>query len=463
MNFNIFKSNNIVVSKINAISRDRNVIRQIGSSVIFKFISVAISFFITPILVTSLGNERYGIWATLLNIMQWMALMDVGIGNGLKIKLTEALSKGDLISAREYVSTAYILMGSIGLILISIFVPVSSFFDWNIIFNTTLVSNNDLKLMVLIFVFTVINYVTFTLINQILSAVQRSSLSSLILITGNIFFIVSLLIFSKIKSGHENDLILITSAYSGSLILSIIVISVFFFNEYKYLIPSLKYFQKTKINVLINLGVKFFIMQIVSIIIFLSDNIIITQLLGPSFVTIYTLPLILFNNIGMFISVLMMPLWSSYTEAYSKDDLVWIKKKILLLVKLIIPLVLSIIILTYYCNDILHYWLKKDLNIPRYLPILFAVYTVITVWNNIFGYVLGGIGKIKLGMYTSILVGILNIPLAIFFVKNLNMGLYGVILSNISCLLISSIVSPIQVYYFIFSKNKNIFWEKLLE
>jgi Na+-driven multidrug efflux pump len=85
------------------------------------------------------------------------------------------------------------------------------------------------------------------------------------------------------------------------------------------------------------------------------------------------------------------------------------------------------------------------------------------VWNNIFGYVLGGIGKIKLGMYTSILVGILNIPLAIFFVKNLNMGLYGVILSNISCLLISSIVSPIQVYYFIFSKNKNIFWEKLLE
>jgi len=456
---NIFKLNNLKIHELNSKTRDKNIIRQIGTSMIFKVVSVGLNFFLVPVLLTKLGNEKYGIWSTLLAVMQWVALMDIGIGNGLKNKLTEALSKNQLQAAKEYVSTAYFSLGFLGVILIAVITPGFFFFNWNKIFNSTIESNSDLRTIAMTFVYAMVIYLVLSLVNQVMSSVQRNSLTSIILIISNILFLTILTI-----SSHYIKVSLLMSVivYSGSVIFSILVVSSFFFSEYKYLQPSFSCFKRERINSILGLGLKFFLIQIVGIIVFCTDNIIITQVFGPSYVTLYTIPLLLFNNINLFAGLLMMPLASSYTEAYAKGDIEWIKNKVILLCKLVIPLIFAVFIIVYFCEDILRFWLRKPLAIPPYLPLIMGIYTIVSIWNNIFGFVLGALSKVRLGMYTTIVVGIANIPLAIFLSVNMRLGLGGVMLSNILCLALSSFVAPIQVYYFIFFNKKNVLWEKIL-
>lgn len=460
LKFNFFKLNKLKIHELNSQSRDKNVIRQIGASMILKFISVCLNIVMVPILLTKLGAEKYGIWSTLLMVMQWVLLMDIGIGNGLKNRLIESLSKNKLPEAKEYVSTAYFSLGFFGIILMIVITPIFFLFNWNKIFNSYAQSNTDLRSIVMILIYTTIFYLILSLINQILSAVQRNSSTSIILIVGNTLFLGTLTICSYYM---KVTLLLTVIDYTTCIIFAVLLISFLFFSEYQYLMPVFSYFKKERIKSIMGLGLKFFLIQVVGIIVFCTDNIIITQVFGPSFVTLYTIPLLLFNNIGLFVSsLLMMPLTSSYTEAYTKGDIVWIKNKIILLCKLVIPLIFFVSIVVYFCDDILRFWIKKPLAIPHLLPAVMGIYTIITVWNNIFGYVLGAISKVRLGMYITIVVGIANIPLAIFLAVNMKLGLEGIMLSNIICLGLNSFIAPVQVYYFIFLNKKNILWEKIL-
>ena len=88
-----------------------------------------------------------------------------------------------------------------------------------------------------------------------------------------------------------------------------------------------------------------------------------------------------------------------------------------------------------------------------------ALYAIVLTWNSIFGCFVNGIGKIKLQMYEGIIGMIINIPISIFFAKNLDMGSAGVILGTIISLTIGSFLIPIQTVKLIRGKAKGI-WNK---
>ena len=74
------------------------------------------------------------------------------------------------------------------------------------------------------------------------------------------------------------------------------------------------------------LGGRFFIMQLSSIIIFTTDNLLITQLFGPAEVTVYDVVYKLFSLISIGHNIILLPLWSGFTDAYVKSDIKWIRK-----------------------------------------------------------------------------------------------------------------------------------------
>lgn len=457
---NIFKSNQLEIHNIDKKSRDKNLIKQIFSSVSFKAISVLMGIALVPLLLNKLGEENYGIWSLLLSLVQWVSLMDIGIGNGLRNKLTESLAANKIKDAREYVSTAYYLMSSIAFFLIIILLPLFFLIDLNQILNSkNLLSVTEARWIMMMFVYSMLIYFVLSLLNQVMNAVQRNSLTAISPIVTNVFFIAVIYFFSPSQNGR---LLFVSITYCLSLILSIIIASYFFYKAYSNLIPKFEFFKKDKVKSLLSLGGKFFIIQITVIIIFSTDNVIITQLFGPKFITVYNIPFIVFNNIAMLANIVMMPFYSSYTEAYTKGNLDWIQSKIVLLCKLIIPFIFVISIVIYFFSDIIKIWIGNSLEIPSYLPFLIGLYSVVSVWNNIFGSVLGSIGKINLGMYSTIFQGLLNVPLSIYLARDCGFGLNGIIISNIICIGISSILSPIQVYYFIFSTKSSDRLTKIL-
>jgi O-antigen/teichoic acid export membrane protein len=129
-------------------NRSKNYIKQIKGSFIFKGLAIFAGFLSVPYMIKYLGIEQYGVWSTLLSIISWIVLFDIGIGNGLRNKISESLAKESKQEAHSYISTAYTIIGAISVMLILIFLLASEYIQWQYVFNITSISNQELQKVV---------------------------------------------------------------------------------------------------------------------------------------------------------------------------------------------------------------------------------------------------------------------------------------------------------------------------
>lgn len=94
-----------------------------------------ISFLLIPLTLDYLNPYEYGIWLTLNSVLSWVYLFDIGLGNGLRNRLAEALAKGDNALGKIYVSTTYFCMTVIISIIYLLFLVAQNWLDWYEILN----------------------------------------------------------------------------------------------------------------------------------------------------------------------------------------------------------------------------------------------------------------------------------------------------------------------------------------
>ena len=61
-------------------------------SFFFKGASILLSFLLVPLTINYIKPDAYGVWLTLSSLVGWVAMFDIGIGNGLKNKLSDRKS-----------------------------------------------------------------------------------------------------------------------------------------------------------------------------------------------------------------------------------------------------------------------------------------------------------------------------------------------------------------------------------
>lgn len=440
------------ISKIDSIKRSKNIQKQIYVSFILKAFSIFLSFFVVRITISFLGKDLYGIWIVLLSIISWVSLFDIGIGNGLRNNLAVALSKNDIGSAKEYISTSYIILLAISFIILLLSCSAIYFVDWISFFNSTLLSIHQYRILVSVFIITIIFSFYLGLINSILNAYQKNALTNTIPILSNILFVALLFIF---KSILVSNLLRIISVYSIALVVSYIILTIHFFYNNKNVIPSINDFSKSKINDIISLGGNFFIIQIAVLLIFTFDNFLILHLLGSSEVSIYNVAFKLFSIMPVTFTIIMAPFWSAFTEANVKSDIEWMRSSIKKLnYSIVIAAICSLILLSSY-QVVLDIWMPSNNRIvpPFSLMLILSFFVLISIWNNIYSFFLNGIGIVKVQVQTSIVGGLINIPLAIFLVKYCQLGLAGIVISMCFSLLIFSYFGPRATFRYLNRKE----------
>jgi O-antigen/teichoic acid export membrane protein len=428
--------------KIDFSARDKNINRQIIFSFLAKGLGLSISLVQIPLLLDILGTESYGIWLTLLSITSWISIMDIGIGNGLRNKLTESLATNDLEKARKYVSTAYVSLALIMLLPFLLAVLILPFVNIQTLLNTTIDSRTLLLTMLITVSSTVLSFVL-SLVNQILFALQKNALIAI----PSLFLSAALIAILYLLPHYTTiGLTQIATIYAILNIASLVMFTVYVFNRWPYLRPTIKAYEKSYVNDILSLGFRFFLIQIAGIIIFSTDNFIITKLFGPELVTSFNVTFRLFNFISMALAIIMTPFWSAYTEAYAKKEYNWIKNRIRVMNLSMLPLAIILAMLTYYHDALVNLWVGNKIATPQALPIFMAFYVLVSAWNNIFAFFLNGISRTREQLITSIIAMIMNIPLSIFLAKNLGFGVNGIILASLVCLFIFAIVGPITTY-----------------
>ena len=337
------------------------------------------------------------------------------------------------------------------------FLFINPFLDWSKLLNTQPEMAGELSSVVLVvFTFFALRFVL-NLIGIILTSDQLPAVNNSFGPLGNLIALAAIYLITKFTHGN---LLYISLIYSATPVLILIVASFYFFNgKYEFIKPDLKSVDFKYFKPLADLGLKFFVLQISFVIIFSTDNIIITQILGPAEVTPYNIAFKYFGIAIMIFTIVLTPFWSAYTEAFTNGDMKWIKTSIKRLIMIWLAVVMGVVFLLGISKYFYLMWVGDKVYVPFLLSVFMGLYTIIITWTMIFVYFVNGIGKIKIQMYCGIIGMIINIPISIFFAKNLNMGSAGVILGTCFSIILASIFVPIQSLKII-KCNANGIWSK---
>ncbi len=417
--------------------------------------SIAIGFFLVPLTIDYINSTRYGIWLTLSSIVAWLSYFDIGFGHGLRNKFTEALAKGNDQEAKIYVSTTYFSLAAILAVIILVFFAINPFLNWSTILNSPQSMQAELStLALMIFVFFCLQFV-FQLITTVLTANHQPAKASLLHLLGSLISLVIICILTKTTSGN---LLYLGVALGLTPLLVMLVANLWFYKgTYKKFAPSIRFFRLKYVKQLMNLGGQFFVINISVLLMLSTDNIVITQILGPDQVTVFTAAYKLFTGISMIYMLIITPLWSAYTDAYTKGDYDWIRKSLKMTRK--IWLALSGLTLVVLCISPWFYkvWLGDLVKVPFELSVAMSTYVIGYIWLNIYTFVLNGMGKIRVQLYVSIVASILYIPLVIFFGKL--WGLVGITGISTFFFLVTGVIYAYQVNILV-NKQATGIWNK---
>ena len=252
-------------------SRTAKASRQIVYSFFLQGISIAISLIYVPLLLNYLSQEKYGIWLTLSSILSWFSFFNIGLGYGMRNKLTEANANGDKILGQKYVSTTYATLICIFSAVLLVFHVINPFVNWNTVLNTKTISGHDLYLLTsVVFTFFIIRFIV-QLIGIIYIADHKPSINNFITAASNLLSLAVILVLMKFTA--QGNLALLGSIITIMPVLLFIFLSIYAFNnKYKYLKPSFKAIDFKLNKGVTSLGAKFFLLQIMGIVLYSTSR-----------------------------------------------------------------------------------------------------------------------------------------------------------------------------------------------
>ncbi|HVW62059.1 MAG TPA: MATE family efflux transporter [Puia sp.] len=429
-----------------------------NKNVLFSFLikgsSIACQFALVPLTLHYLDKDRYGIWLTVASLLGWLTFFDIGVGNGLRNKLSEALANKDVRMARIYVSTSYALVGAIFLSLMVVLWIICPFINWSRVLNAPpAMSGELLRVVLVVFSFFCIQFIL-QLIGNILFAHQEPAFSNLINPLASVLSLTVIFIMTRTVPA---SLFWVSVVFSVSPVIMFLTFNIIFLGKrYREIAPSFKYVQFRHSKDLFGLGLQFFIIQIAAMVLYSSSNIILVQLFGPEDVTIYNIAYKYFTIALMINGIITATYWSAFTDAYVRNEFDWIKKTIKRMEKVTYLLMGLVIVSTLLANWVFYIWLGGTIKIPYTIQIVMCIYALISLIAAPQHIFLNGTGKIRLQLYSAVVTIIITIPMAILFCKVLKIGPAGVILAMICTTLPVTILYKIQYDKIISGRAKGI-------
>ncbi|KAF2332506.1 lipopolysaccharide biosynthesis protein [Flavobacterium daemonense] len=413
--------------------------KNIAASFLIKAGSIFVGLLLIPMTINYINPTQYGIWLTLSSLISWFSFFDIGLGNGLKNKLAEAKALNQIKKSQIYISTTYALLTLISAFIFLLFFCINPFLDWKFILNISHDDQSLEKVVLIIVGFFCVSFVI-QLINTILIANHKSAKSSLISLIGSF---LSLLIIFVLSKYTKATLIKLVMVLLGIPLLVQVVFTIWLFKtSLSDLAPTYNQIDLKYTKELLSIGGVFFIIQIGAVVLFQTDNIVITQLFGPKEVTVFNIAYKLFSVIIMIFTIIITPFWSSFTDAYAQNDLKWINEIILKMQKYWLLLVVLTVFLLIISPVVFRLWLGEKVEIPLRLSIAMTFYVLAYTWQTIHVFLLNGIGKIRLQLYLVVISAVMNIPIAVYLGKKI--GLAGITFSNAILFLIMGVVFSIQ-------------------
>jgi O-antigen/teichoic acid export membrane protein len=410
----------IIKNKLKLNSNSRIVLINTISTYLVKGGSIFVGFFTTPVFLRYFSNQSaLGVWFTLLSILSWVLNFDLGIGNGLRNKIAITLTKGDAKATQKYISSAYIFLGLLGVLITLILLICSRMISWNKFLN---ISENDLNPSVLLLA---VNFVilgimmqfVLRLITSILYAMQKSFIPNLLALITNILMLLFALYCNLV--GSNNNIIKLAVAYLVSLNLPLIITTIVVFSTtLRKSIPSVKYFDKKHAMETLKTGGVFLLIQLFKMFITSTNMILIAKMVSANMVVEFNIYQKVFSLISTLAIIGTTPIWSAVTRAAALNDYQWIKRITIIMYKLIGVVTVCQLLMMPIMQTFMDVWLGAESIKVNYLIMLFFIFdAIIIIWSGINASICNGLNELKVQVITMGVGAVIKIPLSYLCVK----------------------------------------------
>lgn len=392
---------------------------------------------------------------TITSILYWITTFDIGLGNGMRNYLAEALATNDTKLGKKYISTTMLLLSLIALSMAIVLLYPLITINFNSFFNTNAIAGNELRMAVVIAVgFTLMNFVLKN-IGMIFVAMQKYAINDLLSISGNVIALILIYILTKVTTGN---LVLVVLAYTMTSCVAFLLAAIPLFWKHPELKPSLRFFEKSLGKKIVGKGFGFFVIQISScLVIFGAANFFITQSCGPAAVTTYNIAYKFFNLLVIAYTIILAPMWNAYTDAYVKGDMQWIKATFNKALKFWVLSICGGLGMLLICNLFYKLWIGNMVNVPLSVSASTLIYVCFFNLNNCATYLINGLNKIFVQIIISLAVTTLYIITVLAFGRKL--GVEGIVLSMAASYAVMSVVHLYQCRKLINGKADGI-WNK---
>lgn len=419
--------------------RTLTVVKNSAATAVMKAGVLACSLIMVPITLDYLDAENYGIWMAMTSVLYWFAFFDVGLGNGMRNYMAEALSAGDKEKARSYFSTAMFILTGLAIVIAMVVMPLIQILDINIILNTESIDNKILAMIISMAVFfTLIQFVAKN-IGMAYIAMQRYLVNDLIIFIGSILSVIAVYILARTTEGN---LAYVVAVFTGIPAFAFLGAAIPLFRKYPYLKPKFNCINTDIVKNIVGKGLGFFVIQITScLVVFGSANIFISHYCGPEQVTIYNISFKLFNLLTVAYTIILSPLWNAYTDAIVKNDYGWIGRTYKRSMEILGLSVIAGLILLLVSGIFFKKWIGDTVTIPFEVSVCVLLYVCSFNFANCSAYLLNGFNKIRLQIFLSVVMTVLYL-VAISYVT----GQYGVVGITLSMAAVSLIEGCVYAY-----------------
>lgn len=380
-------------------NENKTLVKNISGAFIVKGLALLVSLFTMPAYMDFFDDqEMLGVWYTLLSVMTWILNLDLGIGNGLRNKLAMTIAVKDEVKTKEYISSAYLMIGMVSAGLALLMTVLVFVVNWNSFFNifSTLIGPDDLRIAVLICVLGIVLQFFLRLVSSILYALQKSAINNLISLITSFSQLILVLVIPSSDAVTNLKVFSLLHGLCVNIPLLIATIVVF----WKILPnsrPSATWYRKDKAKSVVSLGGVFFLCQVLYMVLANTNEFFISHFMGAEYVVDYQIYNRLFSLASMVTSLALSPVWSAVTRAKAQDNYIWLGKlyKSFKLVGLLG--VFGEFILIPFLQFIINIWLGDNAIQVNYgTALVFAVFGATALYQSVVSTFVCGLGQMRL-------------------------------------------------------------------
>lgn len=413
-----------------------NIRKQLSKSALLKAANAFCLFFIVKLAIQLSGVSIYGQWLTILSVLTWFSCIEVGFSRAIRNKLTTLLDQKKTTQAREL--TASIMAAEAAVFLIILLVGIAAFFI-NRHFQFFPHIHQPLGYLL---VFGTLYFIQYVLQMSNVLALSNHSAEWPIGITflQNILVIIGL--YTAIVLNFDS-LFWLGIIFSGAGLLSIFIGFTVYFNQ-TFQSRTLHLFSAINLKSLSAYRgdiIRFGVIQFFVLIVYTTDHLIIQHFVSNEAVTRYNTAFKYFNLLNVLFNLVLVPFWAAFSKARSEQNIEWEKKALKSLIQFFLVLTISGFLMVWVSNPFYDFWLNGQIKIDQKLSFFMLISVLLTMWNFLFTYYLGGVGKVKAYAPYVIASGLINMPLSIIMVSYYQET--GVIISTCISLLPQSVFLPL--------------------